>query len=203
MDFSDLIERLRRGDRSAWQELYLEFEDLLFTTALRIVKNRDDASDIAYGVIARLPERLPGLQDPTRLPRYLRNWAAHDAVSLLRRAGREAPLATPGEPDGDGRVLPELVLLPDIEEQIDAAMKEYYVRAACEQLDPLCRELLRRLFPPDGPEDYETIAREMDLAVGSIGPYRGRCLEKLKRILESWGFFEEFGDRSEPDDTGA
>jgi DNA-directed RNA polymerase specialized sigma24 family protein len=41
---------------------------------------------------------------------------------------------------------------------------------------------------PETPS-YETIAERLGMKVGSIGPTRARCFEKLQRILEEMGTF--------------
>ena len=47
-------------------------------------------------------------------------------------------------------------------------------------------ELLRIVAFEDRP-DYAGIARELSMPIGSIGPTRGRCLDKLKTLLSSEG----------------
>jgi hypothetical protein len=42
--------------------------------------------------------------------------------------------------------------------------------------------LLRIVAFEDRP-DYQGIARDLEMPVGSIGPTRGRCLGKLKALL--------------------
>ena len=50
-------------------------------------------------------------------------------------------------------------------------------------LDPRCRELLLRLYFSEDQPAYELVAAELGLRVGSIGPIRGRCLERLRSLL--------------------
>jgi DNA-directed RNA polymerase specialized sigma24 family protein len=57
------------------------------------------------------------------------------------------------------------------------------VAAAFNDLAPQCQDLLR-LLVADPPLDYETIATIVERPIGSIGPTRARCLERLRRLLE-------------------
>lgn len=50
------------------------------------------------------------------------------------------------------------------------------------QLTPRCQELLRVIAFADRP-DYAAIAESLGMPVGSIGPTRGRCLQKLRMSL--------------------
>ena len=54
------------------------------------------------------------------------------------------------------------------------------------QLSERCQRLLRIVAFEDRP-DYAGIARELSMPIGSIGPTRGRCLDKLKTLLSSDG----------------
>ena len=49
------------------------------------------------------------------------------------------------------------------------------------------REMIGMLFYSDPPMPYRDVARQLGLAVGSIGFIRGRCLRKLQKLLESAG----------------
>jgi DNA-directed RNA polymerase specialized sigma24 family protein len=46
-----------------------------------------------------------------------------------------------------------------------------------------CRTLLLAALE-DPPVPYQQLAERLGLAVGSIGPARGRCLEQLRRVIE-------------------
>ena len=54
------------------------------------------------------------------------------------------------------------------------------------RLPERCQRLLRIVAAESRP-DYTVIARQLGMPVGSIGPTRGRCLEKLRRELVEAG----------------
>ena len=54
------------------------------------------------------------------------------------------------------------------------------LRAAFGELAPRCRELLSMLIT-DPPLSYAEISATLQIPVGSIGPQRARCLERLRR----------------------
>jgi DNA-directed RNA polymerase specialized sigma24 family protein len=51
------------------------------------------------------------------------------------------------------------------------------------QIGQRCRDLLLALYFDPREPAYEEIAEQMNIAVGSVGPTRGRCLERLREIL--------------------
>ena len=73
-------------------------------------------------------------------------------------------------------------------ETTEAAANEQMVREANVSLSPRCQELIRLLFYTEPPLPYKEVARQLGLAVGSIGFIRGRCLERLAKALRKVGF---------------
>jgi DNA-directed RNA polymerase specialized sigma24 family protein len=71
---------------------------------------------------------------------------------------------------------------PDLDAGVLHAERDEEVRRAVATLPPRCRELLRLLML-DPPPSYEEISAALDIPLGSIGPTRGRCLEKLKALV--------------------
>jgi RNA polymerase sigma factor (sigma-70 family) len=53
------------------------------------------------------------------------------------------------------------------------------VDRALSELDPVCREILRLRYFEEPPASYQSIAKRLGLAQGSIGPWRARCLKRL------------------------
>jgi len=66
--------------------------------------------------------------------------------------------------------------------------REQSVREAITGLSPRCRRMVEMLFFEDPPRPYLEVARELKLAVGSIGFIRGMCLKKLRVRLEAKRF---------------
>ena len=63
------------------------------------------------------------------------------------------------------------------------AERDRALRRALSGLDQRCQALLRLLAAAD-PPSYEEIGAALGMAIGAIGPTRGRCLEKLRRSPE-------------------
>ena len=55
------------------------------------------------------------------------------------------------------------------------------VRRALEALPERCRALLDLLYYAADAPSYERVSERLGMPVGSIGPTRARCLEKLAR----------------------
>ena len=68
------------------------------------------------------------------------------------------------------------------------AEREQMVRDAVAHLPARCAEMVRLLFYEQPPVPYDEVAARLGLALGSIGFIRGRCLKRLKKLLEESGF---------------
>ena len=58
---------------------------------------------------------------------------------------------------------------------------------AVERMDARCRELLKLLFWETPSPSYDEAAARLGMPIGSLGPTRGRCLEKLRAALAELG----------------
>jgi DNA-directed RNA polymerase specialized sigma24 family protein len=67
-----------------------------------------------------------------------------------------------------------------IDEEILMAERNAALRAAFAELPPRCQQLLSMLLS-DPPRSYAEIHTELGIPVGSIGPQRARCLDRLRR----------------------
>jgi DNA-directed RNA polymerase specialized sigma24 family protein len=72
---------------------------------------------------------------------------------------------------------------PEVDEGLLANERAVDVQRALEHLPGRWQSLMRMLMA-DPPISYAEISQTLELPVGSIGPMRGRCLEKLRVVLE-------------------
>jgi DNA-directed RNA polymerase specialized sigma24 family protein len=79
----------------------------------------------------------------------------------------------------------DAIIPPDMVAELE---REQLVQDAIAQLPPRCREMIELLFFESPPLPYANVAQRLHLATGSIGFIRGRCLDRLKKILEAKGF---------------
>jgi RNA polymerase sigma factor (sigma-70 family) len=142
------------------------------------------AADVFQTVFARLMEQLPRVNDPQRLQAWIVTSAKREGLLLLRTSRRMVSMTRVDEsgaaPD-DWELADET---PIAEEVLAALQQQHQVRLGLERLDARCRDLLALVFrDEDDTLTYEEVARRLGLPVGSIGPTRSRCLDKLRRLV--------------------
>jgi len=176
------------GDRQAWETLIRRYERLLYRIALNAGLSSDDAADVFQNVCLQLLRNLDKLCNDRHLTGWIITTARREVWRLQRQKQRQItfPGADPNAPDSpladlvDGAPLPQETLVRLEEEQM--------VRTALQELGDLCRQLLALLYQTEPTPTYAEIARELNVSEGAIGPYRARCLQKLKKILQQNGF---------------
>jgi RNA polymerase sigma factor (sigma-70 family) len=171
----DLVTRAGNGDRQAWDALVERYAPLIWSICRRRGLARADAEDVAQSVWLKLVDQLDRIRDPAALPGWL-------ATTTRRECGRTLHLA-PG-PNRAGYLL-DAAAVPDhhaqaadqelLEAERHAAWREAF---AC--LPSCCQQLLV-LLTQDPPLPYAEISARLGIPVGSIGPTRRRCLDKLRR----------------------
>ena len=55
---ASLIDRARRGEASAWEHIYRRFERPVFTLALRLTGEREEAQDVLQDTMLKLFDRI-------------------------------------------------------------------------------------------------------------------------------------------------
>ena len=180
---TELVGAAADGDQAAWNALVDRFGRLVWSVIRGFRLDAASAADVSQTVWLRLVENLDRIRDPERLASWLATTARNESIRAKRKLARAVP--TEFEIDIADEAAPEL------DERLIADERRAGVAAAFNQLSPSCRQLLR-LLSADPPLDYETISEMIDRPIGSIGPTRSRCLERLRRVLE----LSERGDRA-------
>jgi RNA polymerase sigma factor (sigma-70 family) len=176
-----LVSECLKGNEQAWSALIDKYKNLIYSIPVKLGMY-DDAADIFQAVCADLLTDLPRLREPKALPKWLMQACYHRCLQHQKRNERQVALdGATGE-----LVVPDEQPLP--EELLAQLQKEQMVRDAMLELNPRCERLVRMLFFEAPARPYGEIAKELDLATGSIGFIRGRCLSKLRKQLEKMGF---------------
>jgi RNA polymerase sigma factor (sigma-70 family) len=170
-----LVTRARNGERQAWDALVERYAPLIWSICRRHRLEAADAADAAQSAWLKLVDQLDNLRDPAALPAWL-------ATTTRRECGRI--LRTARQPCDAGYALAAGTIPDDhaqpAEQDLLAAERHAALREAFGQLPPGCQQLLALLIH-DPALSYAEISARLGIPVGSIGPSRRRCLDKLRR----------------------
>ena len=140
-------------------------------------------NDVFQETCLVLLSELPRLRDPRALPKWLMQVTSHKCLQFKRQHKRTDAMDVEAGDLSDiadtGRGSDQMML--EVE-------REQALRDAMSTLSPRCLRLVQMLFFESPSRPYQEIARTLNLACGSIGFIRGRCLERLRAKLQRNGF---------------
>ena len=172
---ADLMTRARNGDKQAWDALVERYAPLIWSICRRHGLGDADADDVGQNVWLKLAGQLEKIRLPAALPGWLATTTRRECGCILRAApgSRDTGQAPAAEtiPDDDARTA---------EDELLAAERHAALREAFADLPPCCQQLIA-LLTENPPPSYAQISARLGLPAGSIGPSRGRCLDKLRR----------------------
>jgi RNA polymerase sigma factor (sigma-70 family) len=158
------------GDRDAWDWIIERYAPLVYATCQRYRLPAHDVEDVGQRVWLLLLEQIGNLREPAALPGWLATTTSRECLRALRAAQRSQPLSGWSAVDAT------------VDAKILAAERAAALHVAMAGLPKGCQRLLAMLAS-DPPHSYAEISAELGIPIGSIGPQRSRCLERLRRSM--------------------
>ena len=168
-----LVARAAGDDPGAWNELVDRYAPLVWAICTRYELSNHDSEDVGQTVWLLLVEQLGKLREPAALPGWLATTTKRECLRVVMASHRSDRLTSL---DDALQFVDDVV----IDEEILMAERNAGLRAALADLPPRCRQLMSMLLR-DPPCSYSEISATLQIAMGSIGPQRARCLERLRR----------------------
>ena len=171
---TELVTRARNDDQQAWNALVKLYAPLIWSICRRYRLTGADAGDVGQSVWLHLVDHLDNLRDPSTLAGWLATTTRRECLRVLRTAQRS--LAAASVIDAEN--------IPDhrtgiAEEELLRAERHAALHEALMSLSPSGQRLIALLME-DPPLSYTEISARLGIPVGSIGPSRRRCLDRLR-----------------------
>ena len=168
---TDLVTRAMHGDEQAWDALVERYAPLVWSICRRYRLSDADTHDVSQSVWLGVVSHLGKLRDPGALPGWLATTTRRECGKVRHAAQAGGNVDTGNIPDEQARMA---------EQELLVAERHAALREAVTRLSPNCQRLIAILIE-DPPVPYAQISARLGIPVGSIGPCRGRCLDKLRR----------------------
>jgi RNA polymerase sigma factor (sigma-70 family) len=172
---AELLEAAKGGSEDALAQITAELTPMLWNVARAAGLAAADAEDVVQTAWERLLYHLADIRVPQALIGWLVVTTKHEAWRIRSSGRRQRPA------DQEW-----LTAIPDdaagTEEQILLDEQQRALWRAVGRLSAQCQELLRIVAFIPRP-DYQSVSAALGMPVGSIGPTRGRCLEKIRVLL--------------------
>jgi len=179
--FTVLVRRCLEGSEAAWQEVVEIITPIIFGVCRAKKLSDEESLDIFGQVCYLLLRNLPKLKSPERILAYVATTTRWEIYALYRRVRLHDGLKSRDIPvlRSDRQLAPD-----EVAEHVE---QQGILLAAILRLSETESKLMWHLFFDESQPTYEEISQKLGIPVASIGPTRGRCLKKLKRMLRQRG----------------
>ncbi len=176
-----VIARARRGEEAAFAELLRRYRAPIFNLCLRMLKNRDDAEDVAQDVFIKVFSMLERYDERYAFRSWLFKIAANQCIDFIRKnrvklLRLDEPVQYKGEEIE--RQLPDNGPAPD--QELESSEIGKILREITDELPPHYRAMI--VLRHQEQLSYEEIARLMELPLGTVKAriHRARAMMKEK-----------------------
>lgn len=166
-------EAFASGDPDAVAMAYATWGGLVYTIALRVVGDPDDAADITQSTFLSAWRGRESF-DPSRAPfkSWLASIARRRAIDHLRRPVEARELATAEQSESDSATL----------DHAEGVVDRVVLRAELDTLEEPARTIVGLAFYSQF--THTEIAESLDLPLGTVKSHLRRSLSRLRRRLE-------------------
>jgi RNA polymerase sigma factor (sigma-70 family) len=178
VDVAGLVRGAAEGDLRAWERLIDQYARLIWSITGEFKLIESDAADVAQTTWLRLLEHIDRLEYPDRVGSWLAATARHECLRNV--AARKRVVLGHDEVELKSVAAQD----PEVDARLLADERAEVVRDALTRLPRRWQRLLEMLMA-DPPIPYVEISDQLGLPVGSIGPTRGRCLARLRVLLQA------------------
>jgi RNA polymerase sigma factor (sigma-70 family) len=168
----DVLAGCRAGSAEAWDALLDRYERLVFAVATGEGLSIEDAADVTQTTFEALLAQLDRIRDDTQIASWLMTVARRQAWRIRNDRTRQFPDEATTTEDA-----------PDPSDPVADHNTSMWVYEGVSELDNPCRSLITALYFDPRTPSYAEVASRLGRPVGSIGPTRARCLERLRKIL--------------------
>jgi RNA polymerase sigma factor (sigma-70 family) len=176
---AELVQRAATGNELAWRRLIDKFEPLLRHVSSTYRLGEAEAADARATAWLKLVEHIGSLKDGSAVQGWLVTTLRRECLARARARSRERAVA-------DFVGLDEPVHIVDFDQWLVDADRRRMLHTALKELSDANRQLLAMLFA-DPPPSYAEISASLAVPIGSIGPTRGRLLDKLRQAVSEEG----------------
>ncbi|SEE24893.1 RNA polymerase sigma factor [Ruania alba] len=166
----------RDGSPTAMDDLVRELTPVLWQVVRAQRLDTETASDVVQSTWLALVRRPESVREPDAVGAWLITTARREAWRVTKAGAKLEPMEE----------VPEFGEGASAEHEATTRWMDDVLWRLVRQLSERCQRLLRVAAFLDRP-DYRNLAGELGMAVGSIGPTRARCLDRLRSMLAAEG----------------
>ena len=174
-DVAALVRAAAAGSELAWRQLVARYGGLVWSITRGHRLSQADAADVVQCTWLKLVQHLAAIKNPDAVGGWLATTARRECLRVIEGARCQVPFGDDlPEPAGDDTTLDDELLRGE---------RDSLLWQAVAMLRPEDQALVRMLAA-DPPASYAEISDALGMPIGSIGPTRARCFERLRARCE-------------------
>jgi len=185
----ELVEKAKQGDQDAFERLVLDDQDRVYSLALRLVGDREEAADLAQEAFVRAWQGLPSFQGESSFSTWVYRLTTNVCIDHLRKKKRREavePAVSLDDPDSGWAEPANWELDP--QRLLERSERGRALARGLEQLPDWQRRVL--VLRELSGLSYQEIGQALDLDIGTVKSRISRARLSLRKILlEDGNFF--------------
>ena len=179
----EAIERFRAGSAEAFNDIYEGCYRLVYTTCFGILKNEEDARDVAQDVFVRIYEKIDTLNNPVAYGKWMKQIASNMSMDHIRRGSHTCSIEDDADLDLMAPDWEQFDSLPDsfIEEE---EKREIIDKVLRESLSEVQYQTIFMYYFSEMP--LASIAESMECPEGTVKTRLMHAKEKFRKSLEKY-----------------
>lgn len=193
-----LVMRAQRGEQEAYRVLVERYQSLVYTLALRMTDNPEDARDVAQDAFLRAWKGLPRFRMDAKFSTWLYRLTVNAATDLLRRRQKRQEEQSL---DDETQVVVVADTAPSPQELLEQKERAEILHRCIAQLSENHRKIL--LLREINGLDYAEIGEVLALSPGTVKSRLARARKELReKLLASGNYFDGYASKKQKGGEG-
>lgn len=179
----NLIKRCKNGDRDAFNELVLEYQDRVINLAYNLLSDRDDAYDAAQETFIKIYRNIGSFRGDSSFITWVYRITSNVCKDLLRKRMKQSNTVSlsPADESGESQFTDIKDDRRTPEECLEATELQREVRQALSELKKEYREII--VYCDMEQMSYEEVSKILECPMGTIKSRLNRARNALKNNL--------------------
>lgn len=184
----ELVSAAKAGDQQAFEQLVLDNQNRIYSLAVRLVEDREEAFDLAQEAFVKAWQGLPSFQGESSFATWIYRLATNVCIDYLRKQKRRRQVESEVSLDDEELSWTEPAdWSQDPHRQLERSEQGRALARGLEALPEQQRQIL--VLRELSGLSYQEIAGKLDLDLGTVKSRIARARMALRKILAEDGNF--------------
>ncbi len=180
----ELVEKLKSGDKRAFETLFIEYKDIVYTIVCRMIYNKNQIEDITSDILLKIYKNIRQFDERAKLSTWIYRVAYNHCVDYITKLKRN-PLEAYKPLDAMFSLSSSS---PNPEEASLKSEKDKVLYALVDSMPERYRMVINFYYLEE--TSYKDISEIMGIPIGTVKTYLFRAKVYLKKKMQEMGFYE-------------